>query len=403
MSSRDIKVIAMIGTGHFLSHFYTLCLPPLFLTWREEFGVSYAALGLAVALMAAVTALLQTPVGFLVDRYGARPFLVGGVLLMALSISAMAFAPNYETILVLALLSGVGNSVIHPADYAILGSSVDKSRMGRVFALHTFTGNAGFTAGPPVIAAMLLVMDWRTALLILGLLGLPTVVAIIWQSRILQEQKRPERKTGGPSGKELLLSRPMLLFFGFFMLSAMANGAFQTYSITIFGTLFGTPLAVASVALTGYMAGGTGGTLIGGWFADRSQKHLAFVILFSGATALGLVVMGLVAMPAWLLIPLATLTGVMLGASRTPRDVMLRNAAPPGEMGKVFGFVSSALPLGQAITPVPFGFMIDIGLAWLVLPVAAALIIAALFCMGNAAEAAAEARALRQAQGVPAE
>ena len=66
-----------------------LCLPPLFLSWREEFDVSYAALGLAVALMSATTAALQTPVGFWVDRYGARPFLIGGTLLMALSIAAM--------------------------------------------------------------------------------------------------------------------------------------------------------------------------------------------------------------------------------------------------------------------------------------------------------------------------
>ena len=89
----DVRIMALIGTGHFLSHFYMLCLPPLFLFWRAEFGASFAELGLAVALMSGTTALLQTPVGFAVDRYGARPFLVGGTLLMALSMSAMAAAP----------------------------------------------------------------------------------------------------------------------------------------------------------------------------------------------------------------------------------------------------------------------------------------------------------------------
>ncbi|MFC7608365.1 MFS transporter [Teichococcus aestuarii] len=107
---------------------------PLFPIWREEFGVSYAALGLSVALMSGVTALLQTPVGFLVDRHGARPYLIGGTLLMTLSISAMAFAPSYWVILGLAMLSGIGNSVIHPADYAILAGSINKARMGRAFA-----------------------------------------------------------------------------------------------------------------------------------------------------------------------------------------------------------------------------------------------------------------------------
>ena len=40
---------------------------------------------------------------------------------------------------------------------------------------------------------------------------------------------------------------------------------------------------------------------------------------------------------------------------------MVKDAAPPGQIGKVFGFVSAGLPLGQALTPVPFGFLIDMG------------------------------------------
>ena len=397
--SRDARIIALIGTGHFLSHFYMLCLPPLFLTWRDEFGVSFAELGLAVALMSAVTAALQTPVGFLVDRHGARPFLVGGTLLMALSISAMAFAPGYWAILLLAITSGIGNSVIHPADYAILGASIDKSRIGRAFALHTFTGNLGFAFGPPVVAAMLLVMDWRPALLILGLLGVPVVAAILWQSRILQDQATPKDRKAAMGGRELLMSKPILLFFGFFLLSAMAGTAIQAFSITVLGKLWGTPVAVASLALTGYMAGATAGTLVGGWYADRFRRHAAFIVLLTLVAVVLLLVLGLVPMPDWLLPPVALLAGVALGSSRTPRDVMLKDASPPGQMGKVFGFVSSGLPLGGAITPVPFGFLIDVGLAWLVLPAAAGLLLASLLCMGGAAGAA-RAERLR---AVPAE
>src|ERR1700733_14873280 len=87
--SPTTRVNFLIGNGHFLSHFYVLCLPPLFLVWQKAFDVSFAELGLTVALMSGTTAVLQTPVGFLVDRYGARPFLVGGALLMSLSMAAM--------------------------------------------------------------------------------------------------------------------------------------------------------------------------------------------------------------------------------------------------------------------------------------------------------------------------
>src|SRR6202012_2246351 len=90
-----------------------------------------------------------------------RSFLVGGALLMSLSIAAMGLATSFWQILVLATLSGVGNSVIHPADYAILSGSVDKDRMGRSFALHTFSGNLGFSAGPPVTAFLMAFIGWR--------------------------------------------------------------------------------------------------------------------------------------------------------------------------------------------------------------------------------------------------
>ena len=141
--SRSTRVNILIGNGHFLSHFYVICLPPMFLAWQDTFQVTFAQLGLITALMSATTAILQTPVGFLVDRYGARPFLVGGTLLMSLSVSAMSQATAYWQLPLLAILSGMGNSVVHPADYAILSGSVDKDKMGQAFALHTFNGNVG--------------------------------------------------------------------------------------------------------------------------------------------------------------------------------------------------------------------------------------------------------------------
>src|SRR6476646_6607391 len=117
--SRTTRVNLLISNGHFLSHFYVLCLPTMFLTWKDTFDVSFSQLGLVIALMSGTTALLQTPVGFLVDRHGARRFLIGGALLMSLSIAAMGLATSFWQILLLAVTSGIGNSVIHPADYAI--------------------------------------------------------------------------------------------------------------------------------------------------------------------------------------------------------------------------------------------------------------------------------------------
>jgi MFS transporter, FSR family, fosmidomycin resistance protein len=386
----DARVNALIGSGHFLSHYYQLCLPPMFIAWQPAFGVSYAELGLAMALMSGTTAVVQAPIGFLVDRYGARRFLVGGTLLMTLSIAAMSFATAYWQIALLAMLSGLGNSVIHPADYSILSGSVDRARIGRSFALHTFVGHVGFAAAPPVTAALMLLIGWRQTLLLLGMLGLPVVLSILWQSRILVEQKREaqHRKPSLVADVRQLFSRSILLFFGFFMVSSMAGAGIQSWLITVLHRVHGLSLESAASALTFYMVGTMSGVLIGGWVADRTERHLGFVV---GLTIVGAAVL------LWVdLVPMAQLAtigimfagGLAIGASRTPRDVMVKDAAPPGQIGKVFGFISAGLSLGGAIMPVPYGMLIDAGRPELVLVLVSGLWLTSLLFVGNARVAA---------------
>jgi MFS family permease len=386
--AREVRVLALIGTAHFLSHFYILALPPLFLMWREEFGVSFASLGLASALLSGTTAVLQTPVGFLTDRYGAKKFLVGGTLVMSLGIAAMAIAPYYWMILLLAVISGIGNSVIHPVDYAIMAGSIDKRRMGRAFAFHTFTGNLGFAAGPPVMVLLAALLGWRGALGMVGLIGLPVVGAILWQSRVLADQAKPKAHEGGPSGIALLSSTPMLMFFLFMLTTAMAGGAMQTFLITTLVKLWGTPLAVASAALTGYMAGATAGVLVGGWISDRhTGALLGFTIIATLVSAALTLLAGMVRLPDLALIGTVFAAGLIIGASRTPRDIMIKDAAPPGQIGKVFGFVSAGLPMGMAVTPVPFGLLLDVGRPDLVLPLVAVILVASIFTLTAARSA----------------
>lgn len=385
MISRYARVNLLIGTGHFLSHFYQLCLPTLFVVLQRQFSISFAELGFAVVLMTGTSAVLQTPIGFLVDRYGARLFLIGGALIMSLAISAMAFATAFWQILALALISGVGNAVFHPCDYAILAGSIPPERMGRSFALHSFTGNVGFALAPPIVAALSSVLDWRGVLLVVGGLGLPVVAAVILQSNILHDQTQKKESVRSMPVRELLLHPTLLLFFLFYLLGAMASGGVLAWLITVLHEVKGLDLAIASAALTAYMVGNSAGVLLGGWVADRSDRYLAiFVAGLTTFSAVTILTVDLIPMGGSVAIGLMLASGIGLGASRTPRDVMLKDAAPPGQIGKVFGFVSTGLPLGSAVTPVPFGFLIDHGYAELVLVLAAGFLLASILCMGSA-------------------
>jgi sugar phosphate permease len=174
------------------------------------------------------------------------------------------------------------------------------------------------------------------------------------------------------------------MFFAFFMVSSMAGAGIQSWLITILHQVHGVTLAAASSALTGYMVGQIGGVLVGGWVVDRTDRHLPFVVVLAIGAAALLLLVGTVSFAEAAAIGVLFVAGLMTGARNTPRDVILKDAAPPGQIGKVFGFVSSGMSLGGAIMPVPYGMIIDTGRPELVLVVVAALLLLSLLCAGGA-------------------
>jgi len=381
----DALVIALIGAAHFISHFTILAIPPLFPMMRADLGVSYAALGGAVALLSAVTALGQTPIGVWVDRTGAAPWLIGGTLLMGLASVAMGVAPGWWTFVAAALVSGLGNATIHPADYAILAGSVSQQRMGRAFSLHTAAGYAGFAAAPVVSIGLEALLGWRGALVAVGLLSLPVAAALALFAPALRSETKRRADTGSPV--RVLTARPILLLFAFMTLLAMGGSGVQTFLVTVLPLIHGVTVPAAAAALTAWLVGGTLGTLAGGWLADRTGRHATTVaVMLLGCAAL-VASLGVVPMGAAGLIATAGVAGVMLGVLMPARDMLVRKAAPPGTTGQVFGFVSSGLPLGQAIVPAPLGALVDLGHPGLTL-VASALFLAAAVLTAGTAQAA---------------
>ncbi len=113
---RDTKVIGLIAVAHFVSHVHLMLLPPIFGPVREAFGVSYIEMGAAITIYNLVSAALQTPAGFLVDRVGPRAMLTGGLLLGGVALTVAALLPGYALFLVAYAFLGLANTVYHPAD-----------------------------------------------------------------------------------------------------------------------------------------------------------------------------------------------------------------------------------------------------------------------------------------------
>lgn len=369
----DTKVVALVSAGHFFSHFYLLSLPPLFIFIQQEFQVSYVALGLAATAYNLIGGLIQAPVGFLVDRFGARLPLLLGFGVNALAILLMGFVDVYGLLLVLAVLAGIGNSVFHPADYAIMSGAVDEKRVGRAFGIHTFSGFLGGSIAPLTMGMLAAFWNWRVALVVTGAAGLAVLVAVALSSGALA-QASPGRRgaartppadgaaaQGVKTGWSLLLTPAMLIFFLLFCVITFTTSGVYVFTINALIDLRGTGYAVANAALTGFLFSSALGVLLGGFLADRFGRHdmvaTVFLIIAAGAILLPVIF----DLPPVALVAAMSLSGLAFGTVQPARDMMVRAITPPGEMGKTFGFLSVGMAVGASLAPLLFGWLMDHG------------------------------------------
>ncbi|MEL0110804.1 MAG: MFS transporter [Rickettsiales bacterium] len=364
---RERWALGLISAGHYLSHFYGLVLPPLFPLLKAEFGVSYFELGMAMTAYGLLGGFLQAPVGFLVDHLGPRRVLLSGLGLISVSVLLMGFVDAYWMLLVLAVFAGLGNSVFHPADYAILGGSIGERRLGRAYSFHTFSGFLGGACAPVVMLTLAELTDWRTALIATGAVGLCVLALMTFRRNVLDGENYT--KTAG--GEKSVASSGFILY-------GMASGGLLAFTVSGLVNLHGLGLDIANTALTAHLFGVVGGILLAGMIADRYPRH---IVTAGGALLLaaGAAVLPAVFVPSGgALLVIMTVAGVGLGAVLPPRDLMLKALTPPGQTGKVFGFVFVGYAIGGSIAPLLLGSFLDAGRPELVFLVSSGFAILAL-------------------------
>ena len=379
VAAPDIKVVALVSSAHFMSHFFQIALPPIFPLLKGAFAVSYAELGVVMTLMYAASGLAQTPAGILVDRLGPAPVLIGGLGLYSAAVMFYGFAPNIWVLAALAIAAGLGNCVFHPSDYAILSARVGATRLGRAYGVHNLGGSLGWAAAPMAVLTLTSAFGWRVALGIVGGAGLLLTLCLIVQSAALTTE-RPARGAGAgaASSSGMFLSRPILVCFGYFTLLAVATVTLQAFLPASLVSGFGISVEVATSALTGFLVGSALGMLAGGMAADHFDRHEFVVALGLLAAALLSLSIGVLAMPIASLVLCVAVAGFAFGCTTPSRDMLVRGAAPAGATGRVFGFVYSGLDLGSAMTPPFLGFLLDHHLPRLVFVFAAGILLVAI-------------------------
>jgi sugar phosphate permease len=363
----ETKLVGSVCFGHFVSHYYITLLAPLFLVIREDYGVSYTELGLALTLSSIVSTLFQTWTGFLVDRTSARIVLIVGLLLGAGALTVAGMVNSFWVFVAMFGVVGLGNTVYHPANYSLLSHHVPPERAGRVFSFHTFAGMLGNAAAPASLVYLQQTIGWRGAFLVAASLGVVAAIILVWlgepqtaPARAAREKKSEPQ--AAPLGSwQLLTATPILLSLLFFILLAFCGGGLSNYLIVGLGALHGTPATVSNTALTALLIMSAAGVLVGGVLTDRTSRHGMVAAGGLIVTAIVCTLIGIVDFNALALVVLMSTAGFCSGITMPSRDLIVRSVTPPGAYGRVFGFVSTGFNIAGIVLPLIFGQLLDHG------------------------------------------
>lgn len=356
----ELRSLTVISIAHWLSHYYILVLPMLYPFLKDKLGVGFIELGLSMTVFGVVSGLTQAPLGYVVDRFGARKLLILGVCLGSVAFIILGFNLTYPALLVCAALLGLANSVYHPSDYALLAANIDGRRIGRAFSIHTFSGFFGGAVAPAIVAALVAMLGGAGALIASGVIGF--VVALILVAFPIPEASAATANTNSSADANAptsVLTPAIISLTIFFMLLGLSNSGISTFGVVSLMSGYGLLFSTANIALTAYLGASAIGVLAGGFLADRTHRHGDVAAACFAANVVVVVLIAMFSPHPVLLIAMMTLAGFLGGVIAPSRDMMVRKAAPPGAAGRAFGIVSTGFNMSGIVSPILFGWIMD--------------------------------------------
>ena len=300
--------------------------------------------------------------GMLSDRYGPRVVVLAGSLLLGLAcILASRAGTLLQFQLAYGVLLGAATASFFAPVISATAASFERRRNLAVSLVSAGVGVAPLTLSP-LVAWLVTQYDWRTTLLIVGLLGWALTLPAVWFVRVAPGVAAAAAAGNGGGGTPEMTASQAFRSRAFIVLALAFFACCAAHSGPIFHTVSyaigcGLPMTAAVTIYSMEGAAGLGGRVLFGLLADR---HGAKPVLVAGLAVQGLAAAAyLQANQLTGFYAVAIVFGIAYGGTMPLYASLAREAFGPRILGSVLGAAGMLSSLGMALGPLIGGWLYD--------------------------------------------
>ena len=358
MTTRARATLALASIAHFLHDGFADIVYVFLPLWAGEFGLTLAQVGIIRTSYSGAMSLLQTPAGFLAERWGERRLLAVGTAVTAGGYLLLGWTGGFVTLLLVLVISGAGSGFQHPLASSLVSRAFETGARRAALGTYNFSGDLGKVTAAAAIAVAAAGWGWRVSAAVAGAFGLVAalLIAVVLRGVAEGAAGEPERAAGGNGSGWGIRDRR-----GFQALAAvgMIDNATRTGLLTFLPFALiakGVSPATAGGALALVFAGGALGKFVCGFIAERLGL-IRTVVLTEAATAIGIVTV--VVAPEAIVLAILFPLGVALNGTSSVLYATVADLVTPERRARAYGLYYTLAIGASAAAPTIYGLIGD--------------------------------------------
>ena len=329
--------------------------------YASSFGVSQAAIGMAIAVYGLGRLMFDLPMGQLTDRFGRRTIMLVGTIITAVGSMLCGLAGDYTQLIIFRFVGGIGAATVLTGAQVMLADISTRRNRGRVMSIYQgvflFAVGFGPTPGGFVAEAFGLRMPFF-AFAVLGLLAGLVALTRLPETRGANARAQAAALDNVGAAHSLLTSTGFVLvcLVSFVQFFARTGAIFSVVPVDGHDRLGLSPSQIGMALTVGNMLN-FAVIWVSGWLVDRYGRKLVIVpsTIVSGLAFVAFVFAG----GYWGYILGAALWGIGGGIGGAAPAAYAADLAPRGANGITMGIYRTIADAGYVVGPTLLGLIAD--------------------------------------------